>query len=65
MSTFVEAADLSHATVMPFVTSSSSPIGNSAKSLRSQSNGSTWKDGGRLDASASDTDVKAFVEKNG
>ncbi|SFX37501.1 flavodoxin [Olsenella sp. kh2p3] len=64
MSTFVESIDLSSATVVPFVTSSSSPIGSSAKNLQSLANGGTWKDGGRIDVSASDDDIKDFVEKN-
>lgn len=64
MSTFVESVDLSSATVVPFVTSSSSPIGSSAKNLQSLANGGTWKDGGRINVSASDDDIKDFVEKN-
>ena len=54
MDTFVESADLSHATIVPFCTSSSSSIGSSAKTLESEAKGGTWKQGGRIDASASD-----------
>lgn len=64
MDTFVESADLSHATVVPFCTSASSSIGSSAKTLESEATGGTWKQGGRIDAAASDDDLKKFIEDN-
>lgn len=64
MDTFVESADFSHATIVPFCTSSSSSIGSSAKTLESEAKGGTWKQGGRIDASASDSDLQKFIEDN-
>ena len=49
MCTFVESANLSGKTVIPFCTSGSSGIGNSARNLKKLTEESvTWLDGGRV-----------------
>ncbi len=47
--TFVESVDFSGKTIIPFCTSGSSPIGNSAKPLMKLAGDAvTWKEGGRI-----------------
>ncbi len=64
MSSFVEGVDLRNATIVPFVTSGSSSIGGSAKTLQGQANGGIWKAGNRIDTFADDVDIKSFIENN-
>lgn len=51
--TFVESYDFKDKTVIPFCTSGSSGVGNSAKELSEIANGGDWKSGTRLTVSQS------------
>ncbi|MCI8647781.1 MAG: hypothetical protein HFE76_13560 [Firmicutes bacterium] len=62
MSTFVEAHDFDGLTVIPFCTSGGSGIGKSGDNLAEQAKGGKWLSGDRLDASASEADLKAWID---
>lgn len=56
---FVKSNDFSNKTVVPFCTSASSSLGESANNLKSESNGGTWLDGMRF---SSNEDEKAITD---
>jgi flavodoxin len=65
MYTFVEQADLSGKTVIPFCTSGSSGIGSSASNLkRVDTHNADWKSGRRFSGSASYSTVQSWVAGN-
>ena len=62
ISTFLESVDLSGKTVIPFCTSNSSGIGNSAKNLHALADGSvTWLDGVRIKKGSTEEDIRALA----
>lgn len=62
VNTFVKANDFSGKTVIPFCTSASSSLGDSAKNLANIAKNGNWLDGKRFSSSASDSDIKAFTD---
>lgn len=62
ISTFLESVDLSGKTVIPFCTSNSSGIGNSAKNLHTLADGSvSWLDGVRIKKGSTEEDIRALA----
>ncbi|WP_339005864.1 flavodoxin [Fusobacterium animalis] len=61
MSTFVESYDFKGKTVIPFVTSGSSGIGSSAKTLEALTKGATWEAGQRFGSGTSKNVVADWV----
>ena len=59
--TFLESYDFSGKTVIPFCTSASSPIGNSANDLHGLASGANWLAGRRFSSSAAHGDVESWV----
>ena len=62
MDTFVESYDFTGITVIPFCTSGSSPIRTSRNNLQKLAGTGDWKDGQRFAATASDEEIKNWVE---
>ena len=62
MYTFVESYDLTGKTIVPFCTSGSSPIGTSATNLSASAAGATWLEGRRFGGSASEADVRSWID---
>ena len=63
ISTFLESHDFAGKTIVPFCTSASSGMGDSAENLRALcSDSTTWLDGRRFGASAGEEEVAAWVE---
>lgn len=62
VSSFVKANDFNGKTVIPFCTSASSPLGSSAKDLKSTANGGNWQDGKRFSSSADEIEVKDWAK---
>lgn len=62
---FVEANDFSGKTVIPFCTSASSPLGQSAENLKALSDSGEWLEGKRFSSSASESTVKDWYESLG
>ncbi len=56
--TFVESYDFAGKIIMPFCTSGSSPIGDSAKLLAERAGSGTWLEGERLDGKISEADLR-------
>lgn len=63
LDTFVESYDFDGKTVIPFVTSSSSGIGSSAKNLESLAGTGTWMDGERFSGSEDKDTVMEWVNQ--
>ena len=59
---FVKNNDFTGKTVIPFCTSSSSGLGESARILEEYANGGKWMEGHRFSSSASDSDIKSFTD---
>lgn len=59
---FAKDNDFTGKTVIPFCTSSSSPIGDSGKNLEQMAGTGTWLDGQRFSGSASDSEVQEWVD---
>lgn len=59
---FVKNNDFTGKTVIPFCTSSSSGLGESARILEGYANGGNWQEGHRFSSSASDSDIKSFTD---
>ena len=59
---FVKANDFTGKTVIPFCTSASSGIGDSGKLLEEEAGTGNWLDGMRFRSSASEDDVKSWVD---
>ena len=62
VNSFVEANDFTGKTVIPFCTSSSSGIGNSADILEDLTKTGTWQEGIRFSSNPSDDDITDFVD---
>lgn len=62
MDTFVKANDFTGKNVIPFCTSGSSPIGDSATHLQGLTNGGTWAYGMRFDSNPTQEAIDAWIE---
>lgn len=62
VNSFVEANDFTGKTVIPFCTSSSSGIGNSADILEDLTKTGTWHEGIRFGTNPSDDDINDFID---
>ena len=60
--TFLDDEDFSGKTIIPFCTSLSSGIGNSARDLESYENDGNWLDGMRFSSGASENSVRAWLQ---
>ena len=59
---FVKENNFTGKTVIPFCTSASSPLGESAKNLETIAGSGYWQEGKRFSSSASDSDIKKFTD---
>ena len=59
---FVQNNDFSNKTVIPFCTSASSALGESAKQLADLTNTGDWQDGKRFDSNADASEVSEWVK---
>ena len=59
---FIKANDFSNKTVIPFCTSASSSLGESANNLKAESNGGTWLDGMRFSSSEDEKVITDWAE---
>ena len=62
--TFMEAYDFSGKKVVPFATSGTSGMGDSAKNIQALAPGASVKEGKRFGKRVSDEDLKAWAEKS-
>lgn len=62
--TFVKQNDLNGKTVIPFCTSASSGMGDSANQLKALSNGGTWKEGQRFSSGVDTATVIDWLNQN-
>ena len=62
VNSFIRNNDFSGKTVIPFCTSSSSGLGNSAELLEETANGGRWLSGRRFRSSVSQSDVVSWVD---
>ena len=61
--TFLESADLSGKTIIPFATSNSSGIGSSVKTLKSLTDESViWQEGTGIRKGAAEEDIRLWAE---
>lgn len=65
VASFVKANDFSNKTVMPFCTSASSELGDSAKNLAALSNGGSWTGGIRFPSGVNSDEVLQWVDDLG
>lgn len=65
MQTFAESYNWAGKTVIPFCTSGSSSIGQSASVLESEASGSTWVEGRRFSASTSKSELQDWIANLG
>lgn len=65
VNSFAKANDFSDKTVIPFCTSLSSGVGNSAGLLSAMSAGGNWKNGHRFRENSSAGDVRAWLKEIG
>ncbi len=61
MYTFMESYDFSGKTIIPFCTSGSSPIGDSAENMRSCAPDAIWLTGARFSSSPSESDIADLI----
>ena len=61
--TFMESADFTGKTVVPFCTSGGSGLGDSAKNMQTLAPGAKVRDGKRFSASASSDELKKWAEQ--
>ena len=61
INTFVESYDFSGKTLVPFCTSGSSGMGNSATNLHSATSGATWLDGRRFSGNATGDELMEWA----
>ena len=61
MSTFVEGHDFDDINVIPFCTSGSSGIGDSAVTLEDQAGSGNWLEGERFDGSVSEDELESWI----
>lgn len=62
VNSFVTGNDFVGKTVIPFCTSASSGLGSSVELLKNAAGTGTWKDGKRFSSSASETDIKEWLD---
>lgn len=62
MKSYVQHLDFTGKTVIPFCTSSSSPIGDSGKNLESLAGSGNWLEGERFSGGASSDEVQEWVD---
>ena len=62
VSTFLESCDFAGKTIVPFCTSGSSPIGDSATNLQPLASGAAWEAGRRFAAGSSRDSVKEWTD---
>ena len=62
INTFLESYDFTGKTIIPFCTSGSSPIGNSASNLHFLASGAAWEEGRRFAAGTSRDSVKEWLD---
>ncbi len=62
MDTFVEKYDFSGITMIPFCTSGSSGIGRSGRNLEEKAGSGKWLEGARFAGSASEDDIRKWIE---
>ena len=60
--TFLESYEFAGKTIVPFCTSGGSPIDGSLQEIQAIASDATWLDGRRFDASASEAQIKAWVD---
>lgn len=65
VTSFVEANDFSGKTVIPFCTSDSSGLGDSAQQLADSANGGTWREGRRFSSSVSEEELRSWLDELG
>ena len=65
VTSFVEANDFSGKTVIPFCTSASSGLGDSAQQLADSANGGTWREGRRFSSSVSEEELRSWLDELG
>lgn len=65
MDTFVEKYDFTGITMIPFCTSGSSGIGRSGRNLEEKAGSGNWLDGARFAGSASEDEVRKWIESLG
>lgn len=65
MDTFVERYDFTGITMIPFCTSGSSGIGRSGRNLEEKAGSGNWLDGARFAGSASEDEVRKWIESLG
>lgn len=65
INTFIEAYDFSGKTIIPFCTSGSSGIGDSATNLSATTNGVTWLDGRRFSSSVTSDELVEWANSLG
>lgn len=61
--TFVERNDFKNKTVIPFCTSASSEIGDSAKSLAQKAKYGNWRAGKRFSSSVGDNEIEKWIKE--
>ena len=59
--TFLESANLSNKTIIPFCTSGSSGIEGSLDEIEAAATGATWKNAKRLTSSTTEQDIKSWL----
>ena len=64
MNTFVESVDFLDATIIPFCTSGSSGVGNSATNLQANATGGNWLEGTRLSTNITSEELTSWIEGN-
>ena len=65
VTSFVETNDFSGKTVIPFCTSASSGLGDSAQQLADSANGGTWREGRRFSSSVSEEELRSWLDELG
>lgn len=62
LDTFVEQYEFAELTIIPFCTSASSGVGNSAKHLADLAGGGNWMEGQRFSSNVSEEELSAWIE---
>ena len=62
MDTFVESYNFDGITMIPFCTSGGSGVGSSDKNLKDNAGSGTWLNGTRLKSSASEDDIRSWID---
>lgn len=62
VNTFVKENDFANKTIIPFCTSASSGLGQSAELLEEEAHGGTWLNGHRFSSNETDTNIKSWTD---